>query len=190
MISVYDLPNYCIQVEAFKNNNLPIMKKRIELHNRIRKCKSKTKRRKLLKEYHDIKSLCLGLMYGRLLHRPPQNIGGNCNESNIDIIFYPLQKKDLKNNDVKFMLNCIYDEKLEEKLNNISFSDFEKSYNTFLQNQYKEKDYLFRYYEALKKAGLIEKGSMQGGIIVKPENVEKAKQILKEVTNKIAIETI
>lgn len=187
MISVYDLPNYCIQVEASKNNNLPIMKKRLELHNRLRKCKSKTKRRILLKEYRDIKSLCFGLMYGQL-HHAPKNIGGDCDTSNI--CFLPLTKEDLKNNDVRFMLNCEEYENIEKELNNISFSDFEKSYNTFLQNQYKEKDYLFKYYEALKNAGLIEKGSMQGGIIVKPENLEKAKQILKEVTNKITIETI
>ena len=64
MISVYNLAFYCTSLAASRSRNLPIMKKRIELQNRIRKCRSKTKRNKLLEEYRKVKSLCLGIMYG------------------------------------------------------------------------------------------------------------------------------
>lgn len=63
MITVYELPHYNELLNVAATNNLLIMKKRIELQNRLHKCKSKTKRKKLLKEYRRVKSLCLGLMY-------------------------------------------------------------------------------------------------------------------------------
>lgn len=112
MITVYELPHYNELLNVAAANNLPIMKKRIELQNRLHKCKSKTKRKKLLKEYRRVKSLCLGLMYGRrtfpnepltsigrlvettekqvnrlqslgLVHRAPMSVGGRCDISNM-----------------------------------------------------------------------------------------------------------
>lgn len=64
MISIYNLPFYRLYLNDAQSYNLPIVKRKIELHNRLMKCKSKTKRNKLLKEYRKVKSLCLGLMYG------------------------------------------------------------------------------------------------------------------------------
>ena len=64
MISIYNLPFYRLYLNDAQAYNLPIVKRKIELHNRLMKCKSKTKRNKLLKEYRKVKSLCLGLMYG------------------------------------------------------------------------------------------------------------------------------
>lgn len=64
MISVYDLTFYNRQLSDAQKYNFPIVKRKIELQNRLAKCKSKTKRNKLLKEYLKVKSLCLGIMYG------------------------------------------------------------------------------------------------------------------------------
>ena len=63
MITVYELPHYSELLNIAAANNLPIIKKKTELRNRLQKCKSKSKRRKLLKEYRRVKSLCLGLMF-------------------------------------------------------------------------------------------------------------------------------
>lgn len=77
MITVYELLHYNELLNIAATNNLLIMKKRIELQNRLHKCKSKTKRKKLLKEYRRVKSLCLGLMYGRASVVPDKFTSGS-----------------------------------------------------------------------------------------------------------------
>ena len=179
MISVYNLAFYCTSLEASRSRNLPITKKRIELQNRLRKCRSKTKRKILLQKYHDVKSLCLGLMYGTSIkrlemfekimfsHRIPTSMIGSCDIPNMQF----------------------------------NFKKVEKSVDKFLQNKHKfiqritssKSEFEKKYYSALAKAGLVENYTEGGGwetIVIKECNREKARAILKEVSNSILKEAL
>lgn len=195
MISVHDLPFYCTQLELAITNNMPIMKKRIELRGRLHKCKSKTKRKKLLQEYRNVKSLCLGLMYGRSVfpNESLTSIGrfAESTEKQVNrlqrlglVHRTPMSSCDISNMQFNF-------ENVEE-----SVDEFLQNKHKFIQevtsNKYKS-EFEKKCYSALAKAGLVEnynKGGDWETIVIKECNREKARAIIKEVGNSIIKETL